>query len=129
MEFLTVFGFVFLMLIPLIVIFFSQSGQVQDTISENQIKNINKKIADVAEEAYYSGEPTKFTIKAYFPEKLEYINISGRTIRSGYRSSENLAYELFEVSAVNITGNISVSPGPHIIEITASGDQVIVEDK
>jgi len=79
-EFLSIFGFVFLMTIPLIIIFFDQTGSVQDAISGNHIRNIAIKITDKAETVYYYGGPSKTTLKVQFPERIEYINIGSRTI-------------------------------------------------
>ena len=64
-EFITIFGFVFLMTIPLIIIFFDQVGSVEDSISENHLKNVAQKIVDKAETIYYLGEPSKTTLKAF----------------------------------------------------------------
>ena len=118
-EFIAIFGFVFLMTIPLIIIFFDQAGSVQDAISENQIRNIAIKITDKAEAIYYSGYPSKTTIKAYFPEKIDSVNITSRTIIFNYRTAENLLHSIQSVSLINITGNISAEPGIHYIQLEA----------
>src|SRR3989344_8143682 len=89
-EFITIFGFVFIMTIPLIIIFFDQVGNIQDSVSQNQLRNIMIKIADKAETVYYLGAPSKTTLKVSFPERLEFFNISSRNIVAGYMSDKNL---------------------------------------
>ncbi len=125
-EFLTVFGFVFLMTIPLIIIFFDQAGGVQDAISENHIRNIAIKITDKAESIYYSGEPSKTTLKAYFPEKIESINITSRTIFFNYNTAKNILHSIEVVSLVNISGNLSSKAGIHYIQIEAKEGGVLI---
>ncbi len=125
-EFITIFGFVFLMTIPLIVIFFDQAGSVQDAIAGNHLRNIAIKVVDKAETVYYLGEPSKTTLKTQFPERIEYINITSRIIIFGYRTAKNHIQEILAVSQVNLTGNISNNPGIHYIVIESSGDVVSI---
>jgi uncharacterized protein (UPF0333 family) len=127
-EFITIFGFVLIMIIPLIVIFFDQSNSVQDAVTMNHLRNIAIKLTDKAENVYYMGEPTKTTVKAFFPDRIESINITKRTITFRYRSLRSTLHDLTSVSLVNITGNISVSPGIHYIEVIASGGEVSIKD-
>jgi hypothetical protein len=130
-EFLSIFSFVFLMTVPLIIIFFDQAGFVKDAISENQIKNIAIKITDKAETVYYSGEPSKTTLKVYLPENVEAITIggpSGNTISFTYLASKNIIKEIYEVSRVNLTGSMDTKPGIHFIEIESSGGEVLIKD-
>ncbi len=125
-EFLTVFGFVFLMTIPLIVLFFDQSGLIQDSIASNQIRNIAIKITDKSETVYYLGEPSKITLKVHFPEHIEYVNISKRSVIFGYRTSSNSLQQIVSTARVNVTGSLSSSPGTHYIEIESMGGVVSI---
>ena len=133
-EFITIFGFIFLMTIPLIIIFFDQSGSVQDSISENHLRNIAIKIIDKAETIYYLGEPSKTTLKVYFPERIDYFNMSAAvgsysaSIIIGYRTYRDTLHHIEVASKVNITGNLSVNPGIHYIEISTTGDGVFISD-
>lgn len=127
-EFITIFGFIFLMTIPLIVIFFDQMGSVQDSISSNHLRNIAIKITDKAETMYYLGQPSKTTIKAYFPERIEYITISDREVVFGYMTTSGTVQEAISISQVNISGNLSIKPGIHYIVVESSGDEVLIAD-
>ena len=127
-EFITIFGFIFLMTIPLIVIFFDQMGSVQDSISSNHLRNIAIKITDKAETMYYLGESLKTTIKAYFPEKIKYINLTNREVIFGYMTSSGNIQEAISVSKVNISGSLSILPGIHYIVIESSGDEISITD-
>jgi hypothetical protein len=127
-EFTTVFGFVFLMMIPLIIIFFDQAGDIQDSVSENHLRNVGIKIADKAETVYYLGEPSKTTLKVSFPEHIENIQISGRSIIFSYRTATNKVDNMEIVSLVNVTGTLSPKAGIHYIQIEASGDEVSISE-
>lgn len=123
-EFITIFSIIFLMMIPLVMIFFDQSGYVQDGISQNHLRNIAIKIVDKAETVYYLGAPSKTTLKAYFPNRIDTFNITGRTIHIIYKSDDNALQEIVAVAQVNMTGNISSKPGIHYIEIESAGNEV-----
>ena len=127
-EFITIFGFVFLMTIPLILIFFDQVGSVQDSVSSNHLRNIAIKITDKAETVYYLGDNSKTTLKAYFPEKIEYINLTNREVVFGYRTASNNIQEAIAISQVNITGSLSTEPGIHYIIIESSGDVISITE-
>ncbi len=127
-EYVAIFGFVFLMMIPLILIFFDQSGNVENSIAANHLRNLAIKITDKAETVYYLGNPSKTTVKTYLPDKVEYVNITDRTVIFGYRTVENTVQEIISVSQVNITGNITTDPGIHYIEIESTGDIVLIRE-
>jgi hypothetical protein len=127
-EFLVIFGFVFLMMIPLIAIFFDQTNVVQDTIAENQLRNLAIKIADKAETIYYTGGSSKTTVKAFLPDGITSFNISSRTINIQYTTKEGLPHNIVVSTLVNITGNVSVNSGIHNIEIVSSGGLVLIRD-
>jgi len=125
-EFITVFGFVLMMTIPLVTIFFDQSEGVKDRIAENQLRNIAIKMADKAETMYYLGEPSKTTLKAYFPERIEEVQIIQRTIIFKYRRASSSISPVSYTSQVNISGTISTEPGIHYLVIQATGDEVSI---
>jgi hypothetical protein len=128
-EFITIFGFIFLMMIPLIIIFFDQSSAVKDAIASNHIRNLAVKIADKAETVYYLGEPSRTTFNAYLPESVISVNVTKRSVIVLYRTSKNSIQTIIASGNVNMTGNISIDPGVHHIEIKNIGDKVSVKDR
>jgi|SaaInlStandDraft_4_1057021.scaffolds.fasta_scaffold46982_2 uncharacterized protein (UPF0333 family) len=128
MEFLVIVGFVFLMIIPLVIIFLEQSAYVKDAISQNHIRNIAVKLTDKAETVYYLGGSSKTTIKALFPKGIEDVNLTGKSITFWFRNSENNLRSITSVCAINITGNISVKPGVHLIQIESAGDSALLKE-
>ncbi|MEM3373866.1 MAG: hypothetical protein QXE31_01465 [Candidatus Woesearchaeota archaeon] len=123
-EFLTIFGFVFLMIVPLIIIYFDQLNFLKDSISENQIRNIAIKIVDKAESVYYMGEPSQTKMLVYFPENIDSVNITNNAIMFNYRTQSNLLHTIFFNSKVNLTGSLSPKSGIHKIIIKSQNGVV-----
>ena len=82
---------------------------------------------DGAETVYYLGEPSKLTIKTYFPEGINSITLGGNEIvfnvKRGGTSDEIVVY-----TPINISGNISNTMGVHYINIESKGGYVWVSD-
>ncbi|MFH2020350.1 MAG: hypothetical protein ABIJ34_02985 [archaeon] len=127
-EFITVFGFIFLMTIPMVLIFFNQLGSVRDSLAQNQLRNLAIKLADKAESIYYLGEPSKTMIKAYFPEHIKFINISRNEILFGIVDSNGIINEIYSVSQVDVTGDLSTDSGLHYIIIEASQGTAVIKE-
>ncbi|MFH0874535.1 MAG: hypothetical protein V1859_01250 [archaeon] len=127
-EFLAIFSFAFLMLIPLVVIYFHQSSQAKDALDASHIRNIAVKIAEKAESVYYMGEPSKITLKVNFPYKIHNISIENREITFNFLTYKNQIQDISEMSSVNITGNISEREGIHYISIEAREGYVLVSE-
>jgi len=127
-EFITIFGFIFLMTIPLVLVFFSQLGSVRDSLGQNQLRNIAIKLADKSESIYYLGEPSKTSIKAFFPEGIRYVILTGNEIMFGIMNSNGIIEEIYSVSQVNVTGNLSTSSGLHYITIEAYQGKVVISE-
>ena len=127
-EFLVIFGVVFLMMIPLIIIFFDQTGFVQDAVAESQIRTIAVRIVDKAETVYYTGGSSKTTLRAYLPEGVESFNVTSRAILANYMTKKGILHTIEAVSLVNITGNLSAKPGIHNIEIESAGGVVLIRE-
>ncbi len=129
MEFLVIFGFVFAMMIPLILIFFDQTNFVQDAIAESQLRSIAIKIGDKAETVYYTGGSSKTTIRAYVPEGVTSFNISSRSILIKYMTKKGREHNIEATTLVNVTGNLSITPGIHNFEIESSGGVVLIRER
>ena len=125
-EFLTIFGFIFLMTVPLIVIFFDQMGAIEDSIAQTHLRNLAIKIADKSESVYYLGQPSRASIKAYLPRRLESIEILDREIRFNIMNRNGNISQIYAVSGVNMSGNISKEYGVHYIDIEAADGYVVI---
>jgi len=79
MEYIIVIGFALLMAFPLIMIFFSQSQDVTDQLSMNQVREIGRKVINTAEKVYYLGEPSQTILKVYLPSHVDSFIVNGTT--------------------------------------------------
>ncbi|MFH1134370.1 MAG: hypothetical protein V1735_07845 [Nanoarchaeota archaeon] len=127
MEYLAVIGFALLMIVPIIFIFFSQSEDITQQLTMNQIREIGRKVVNTAEKIYYLGEPSQTTLKIYMPNNVEEVNINGRTIVFKIRLN-NAPSDLVFPSTVNLTGNISVQSGIRFIKVKTVAGKVNISD-
>ncbi len=127
MEYLIIIGFVAIITLPLVIIFQAHSKETTEEIASTQVYQISKRIADGAETVYYLGEPSKITLKAYFPENINSVSVGNNEIvfvlKKGAKEDEIVVY-----TPINVTGNISTHQGVHYITIESRGDYVWVSD-
>lgn len=127
MEYLIIVGFVAIITLPLVIIFQSHSQETAEDITSTQVYHISKRISDGVETVYYLGEPSKLTIKTYFPSGINSISLGSNEIvfnvKRGSREDEIVVY-----TPINISGNISTSQGVHYINIESKGGYVWVSD-
>lgn len=117
-EYLMVMSFVFLTAIPLIMIFATQSNEVQDRIYLNQAENVARKISVATESVYYLGYPSKTTIRANLPRNIQYATVSNNEIVIAIMTSRGLT-EIVEETPINITGTLQTYSGIQVIQISA----------
>lgn len=117
-EYMSILGFVLIIISILVVLSYVYSRQIEDQIIINQIDKLAKEIVDSAESVYYFGEPTKTTIKAYMPDKIEQINISSDGISFWIRTQNGIS-DIAYSSSVNLSGTLSNAPGIRYIQIEA----------
>lgn len=127
MEFLIVMTFAFLMTIPLIILFYKQSEDLNRDITASQIDKIASEIRDTADEVYYLGSPSKKTISVFMPESVESITIGGKKIVFTI-DAPGADYELVKWSVANLTGSIQTYSGIHQISVEANENSVAIND-
>ncbi len=117
-EFLMIIGFVFLILIPLIIAFYQQSYNANTSIRTEQLYKLARSIVDRAESVYFLGKPSKTTIRAYIPHGVDSVIISGKEIVFRIKVGSEIS-EIAAASKVNLSGSISPHQGIHNIQIEA----------
>jgi len=123
LEFAIIMGFVTLLIIPLISVFYYQVKETNDRVIIEQSYKVAKEIVDEAESVYYMGEPSKSMIKAYIPKHVQSIEISGRSVLFRIKIS-NSTSDVEAVSRVNLSGSINSAEGLRYIRLQATGDRV-----
>lgn len=128
LEYIIVMGFIFLMIIPLLVLFTTESNNIRDEINIHQAQNVARKISASAESVYYYGYPSKTTIKAYMPQNVQAITIENNEVVIKL-STGNGDLDIVEYTPVNITGDMQTFSGLHKITIQAMPTYVNVSSR
>jgi len=118
-EFLLIVGFAMMMILPLVVIFFEQSENLNTGISSSQTDKISSDIVDAADEVYYLGAPSKKTLSLYFPDSIKSAEVSGHSLIFNV-DSPNGDYEVVKWSVTNLTGSVRSFPGVHRISVESA---------
>jgi uncharacterized protein (UPF0333 family) len=123
LEFAIIMGFVTLLIIPLISVFYYQVKETNDRVIVEQSYKVAKEIVDEAESVYYMGAPSKSMIKAYIPKHVQSIEISGKSVLFRIEIS-NATSDVEAISRVNLSGSINSAEGLRYIHLQATGDRV-----
>lgn len=67
----------FLILIPMIALFYDYSTDQTDEIMAHQVGKVGREIVDNAETVYYMGEPSRIALDVSFPDSIQKIEIVG----------------------------------------------------
>ena len=126
MEYVIIVAFVVAITVPMIVIYMTHSNETNDDIKSNQAEQIIKKIVDSAESVYYLGEPSKTTMKAYFPRNIFDILIGNKELTFRMKNRNGIS-DITIMAAVDINGTLPTTSGIHYITIESKGDYVWIE--
>jgi len=125
-EYMMIMGFVAVISIPLIIIYYDYTAASNEEIISRQILNIAQKIVDTSESVYYLGEPSQTTIKAYIPSHISEVIIEQeKEIVFKVRTQTGIT-DIVQVSSVNITGSLPATQGTYYITVKAEGGKVSV---
>ena len=122
-EYIIIVGFVVVIVIPLLIIFYNFSGETKDEITTNQLSKISRKVVDEAESMHYLGENSKTTIKVYMPTNVKGAKIQSNEVYFNVSTSKGFIDIEFP-SPVNISGSIPNTSGVHMIKVESKGDYV-----
>jgi hypothetical protein len=127
MEYMIIFSIAFLMALPLIVIFASQTNNLQSDIASAQLDKAATHIIDAVEEVYYMGQPAQKTIRITFPSGIQSIDITSYGLVFNMRSSTR-DYQYVKETPVNLSGSLQTFEGVHIIVVQAREHDVLLID-
>jgi hypothetical protein len=128
-EYLAIFSIALFMTMPLLVIYFTQTENVQTDIAAAEIEKASSKVIDAAEAVYYMGEPAQKTITVRFPKSVYKVTVAGHNLTFNVSSTERRFYVVEKETIANLNGSIRNFEGPHIITFTAKADIVQITDK
>lgn len=124
-EYLLIMGFVTIITIPLLVIYYTYSSDTGDSVAASQALQIARYIVDSSESVYYLGKPSQTTLKLNFPDRIHSINLTNKEVVFKIKTQNGIT-EIVQVSSVNISGTLPTNAGIHIITIKAQDGYVQV---
>jgi len=127
MEYLVIVGFITVMVIPMILIFYSYADRTEDQIISNQVQKIALKISDSAEAMYYLGEPSRTRVRSYFPKSINNISIGNNEITFIVRTKNGLDHIVI-YTPIPVQGTLNTHSGYHNINIRSMGSYVDITD-
>lgn len=127
MEYLVIVGFVIVIVLPMILIFYTYADRTEDEIISNQIQKIGLKVGDAAEAMYYLGEPSRTRIRAYFPKNIYNVSIGNNEILFLAHTKEGIDHIVI-YSPVPVAGSLDAHSGYHNINIVSRGSYVEITD-
>ncbi len=122
-----IIGFVAVILIPMLLIFYTYSDRTEDEIISNQIQKIGLKIGDSAEAMYYLGEPSRTKLRAYFPKNINNITIGNNELVFIVHT-KNGEDHVVVYTTVPVQGELDMHSGYHNINIRSWGSYVEITD-
>jgi len=127
-EYLMVMGFVVVITIPLLLIYFTYTSDSKDEIISSQVLQIATKIVDASEKVYSLGEPSQTTIKVYIPAQIVNASLKDREVLFNVSSRAGIS-QIVQVSSVELTGELPVTQGLHTITLKAKAGNVDISYK
>lgn len=126
-EYMILIGFLTFAIMAVLALAIFYSGQIKDKIKLNQIEKFATQLVNFAESVFFSGEPSKTTVRLYLPEGVTDININQNYIIFTSRVSEGENIRGFK-SRVPINGTISTGEGIKTLTLTATNDYLLIEE-
>lgn len=123
MEYIVIVGFVAVLVIPMLLIFYTYADRTEDEIISNQVQKIGHTISDSAEAMYYLGEPSRTKIRAYFPKNINNITIGNNELVFTVNVKEGLD-QVVVYTPIPIQGTLDEHSGYHNIQIRSMGNYV-----
>ena len=106
-ETMSVFALLFIILIPVLLVFYTYAGGAVVQMRQTQIAVIGNDIIAAAEEVHYIGVPSRYTLLETFPSGIENMSIMGRELVFTLTEGGEMAF--LTSNDVNIRGSFEKS--------------------
>lgn len=124
MEYLLTMGFVLLITIPLLSLYFTETSRLSDTMTSVATERAAAMLTQAADTVYYLGAPSKRTVIINLPDNVRGVEFSGQALIFNVTTFGGDS-QVAAWSVANLTGNFSVSPGPHRIVVEALENSLV----
>ncbi len=126
-EYMAIFGAASLMIIPLLIIFASQSSSIEADVAYAQAESALSRMVVSSEEIYFQGSPARKTDRIQFPKSLSNVVIEDNTITFTLNTVDG-EFNIFKESSANMSGTINHHEGVHVLVFEAVGDVVVISE-
>jgi uncharacterized protein (UPF0333 family) len=126
-EYMMVLGLMFLLLVPLLVLFSNTQQDTQDQLVEGQLNKVGNTIRDAAERVYFAGEPAQEQVQVYMPEGVGFVNFNNTSIIFNVTQGRQ-DYALVINGLAPMNGTIDNFKGVHVITVRADDGVVQVSE-
>lgn len=123
MEYMILFGFVLILVVPLLVLFYSQSSGAAADVRSQQVQMVGQQIVDKAESIYYLGAPSRTEMRVSFPDGVTNVTLQNKELVFVVRASKGTS-EIVIPSKINLTGTLSTTEGTHTVTFLHTGSNV-----
>ena len=127
-EYLMIMGFVVVMTIPLLVLYYTYTTNSRDEIITSQVNQIATRIVDATESVYFLGEPSQTTIRVYIPNQIKGASLDNKEILFNVSTRTGVS-EIVQISSVNLTGSLPINQSTYSITLKARSTDVEISYK
>ncbi len=128
MEYLLVFGFTMLLIVPLITVYISQQENIQTDVAVAQAERAIREIISTSEELYYMGVGSQKTVSINMPPRIIGVVIGENYVLFDMRGRSG-AITVSQSTRANINGSIDTYEGKHTLVFKNVGDRVEISEK
>lgn len=124
-EYLLIVGFMFAILVPLLMLYANTQQETQSSIAQGQALRFANTIRDAAERVYYAGEPAQETLIITLPEGVLAATIDGTSLIYTLQGA-NGPYDIDIDGLAPLNGTLPTRPGQHRVVVKAANETVYV---
>lgn len=130
MEYLMVVGLVFVIIVPMVYVFYSYSIEMSEQVVVSKVEKIAGDIVNSAEEVFYLGEPSKTTVKFDMPPSVidAYISPDKRElvfkVGDMYKFKEVVTYSNVNIMSYLVPPDLVA--GKRSVRVEAMADHAVV---
>lgn len=127
LEFMLIMGFVFALLVPLMILYNNTQRDTTDTLTEGQIIKASNTLRDAAERVYFAGEPAQERVTVYFPDGIRGVGVQNTSFIFNVSGGAGM-YQVVAGGLAPLQGTIMNSRGIHVITLRAVAGYVEVSE-
>ena len=127
-EYMLIIGFVAVMIVPLIILYYTYTTNSKDEIISSQVNQLAKRIVDAAESVYFLGEPSQTTLRIYIPNRIMGASLDNKEVVFNMSTRSGIS-QIVQVSSVDLIGKLPKGQGVYSLTLNATDAGVKISYK